>query len=109
MSFAFSCALLLLFLLMPLYVLGCITYLANMFVHKKENFLHLCIEICACTNEPLQAHVNRHICLEKEEMGDMNFLLGGIIFIVMLCIFFFGALCRAFIIFGARCYVRIFL
>ena len=52
--------------------------------------------------------MHTHMCLETQEMRDMNFFWDTI-FIVMLVYFFFGALCRAFITFGLRCHVRIFL
>ena len=40
-------------------------------------------------------------------MRDMSFFFLDTIFIVML-VYFFGALCRAFIAFGLRCHTRIF-
>ena len=54
--------------------------------------MHLCLGICACINEPSQAHINTHACLEAREMRDMkfSFFFLDTIFIVMLVYIFLG-------------------
>ena len=49
--------------------------------------MHLCLEICACINEPLRGHMNTYACLEAREMRDVNFSKHNIY--CDACIFFF--------------------
>ena len=104
MPSAFSCVLMLLF---P-YVIVCFVMHHILSKHVSAQKLHLRLGVCACINEPLRAHMNTYACLEAREMRDMNFFWGTQ-HLLKCCAHFFGALCRAFIIFGVRCHVRIFL
>jgi hypothetical protein len=54
---------------MSLYVLGCITYLANMLVHKNCILCNECVHV----QMSLRRHTHTHMCLETHEMGDMKF------------------------------------
>jgi hypothetical protein len=47
--------------------------------------------------------------LETREMRDVNFFWDTIFIVMLVYIFFWGALCRAFATFGLRCHARIFL
>jgi hypothetical protein len=40
-------------------------------------------------NEPLQAHMNTHACLEAQEMRDMNFFFWGTQHLLKCCTHFF--------------------
>ena len=61
--------------------------------------MHLCLEIRACINEPLQAHMNTYACLEARKTRDVKIFLNAafiempriyIFFLFFLFFFFFS-------------------